>query len=347
MRFEDWLLCAKKWVNQWFGRSFFDQITRQNATRLSAYFERVKFKHKDHPLIPCIQKQLDELNHTGDWDKVKAIELLIVPLLDPDDLNLELQYRLHYAELYLPEYEYSFFKNQFERHAQPLESSQNSVDTESDALSHKQALLTKLLISLQKFYEDRQLRSIFANKARFKIGLLFGLSIILSVFLLAIGILHPDGIYQYCTNYCPEFTWLNSITADTPDLAETKSAKIQLHFAITALMTGYMGACFSMLISLKSRIETITLKELENLHKLHFIVTRIITGVGAALICYYFFRARVITGSVFPDFTKPEEIDLNSKSYFTLIIWSFIAGFSEKLVPSILSKTEGQLANNQ
>ena len=98
-----------------------------------------------------------------------------------------------------------------------------------------------------------------------------------------------------------------------------------------------------MMISLKNRIETITLQELENQHSLHFILTRIITGVGAALICYYFFRSELLAGSLFPDFGNVGEINLNSRTFFTLIIWCFIAGFSEKLVPSILAKTEDQV----
>ncbi len=336
--------CLRKMINEWFGRSFFDQLSQQQATRLNAYFIRIKTTHPDHPLIPLIQQKLDELQQNADWDAVKAIELLLVPLLDSDDLNIELLYQLHHAQFFLPDYEHDFFQDQLKSSIQPTHSPQPDTNTE-DLESHKRALLTKLLVCMQKFHEDRKLRSIFANKARFKIGLFFGVSILSSIFLLAIGILHPQGIYQYCSNYCPSFTWLRSITGDIQNPTDAQQIdKIQLHFAITALMAGFMGACFSMLISLKSRIEVITLKELENLHKLHFILTRIITGIGAALICYYFFRAQLITGSIFPDFTKAEEINLHSKTYFTLIIWCFIAGFSEKLVPSILSKTEEQLA---
>jgi len=334
-------------INQWFGRSYYDQINQQNVTRLSTYFLRVKDAQADNPLLQQIQEQLQHLQEKAEWDKVKAIELLLVPLLDADDLDMELHYKLHNAQLFLPEYEAGFFRECYETMMQKPEA-QGHTSVPEEILSRKRALLTKLTVSLQKFQEDRLLRSIFANKARFKIGLFFGLAIIFSVFLLAIGILHPEGIYQYCSRYCPQFTWLTSITAEIPEPTDTQQAdKIHLHFAIAALMAGYMGACFSMLISLKSRIETITLKELENLHKLHFILTRIITGIGAALICYYFFRAQLLTGSLFPDFSEQKEIHLNSKTYFTLIIWCFIAGFSEKLVPSILSKTEGQLAERK
>nr|WP_305909751.1 hypothetical protein [Methylomarinum sp. Ch1-1]MDP4522683.1 hypothetical protein [Methylomarinum sp. Ch1-1] len=171
----------------------------------------------------------------------------------------------------------------------------------------KRALLSKLTASLHRFYEGRQHRSMYANKARLKIGFFFSAAILLSVFLLAIGILYPDGIYQYVA----DSPWLKTLTAESPD-----STPIHLHFAITALMAGYMGACFSMLISLKARVETVTLQELGNLHSLHFILTRIITGIGAALICYYFFRAELLSGSLFPDFGQKQEINLNSKSFF-------------------------------
>ncbi len=340
---DDW----KDRINQWFGRSYYDQINRQNITRLTTYFLRIKATQADHPLLQQIQEQLQQLQEKADWEKAKAIELLLVPLLDPDDLDMELRYQLHNAQLFLPEYDSGFFQDCFATIIEKPEAQQPLPD--SDAIpGRKRALLTKVTVSLQKFHEDRLLRSIFANKARFKIGLFFGLAITFSVFLLAIGILHPEGIYQYCSRYCRQFTWLTSIAAEIQDPTEAQQTdKIHLHFAIAALMAGYMGACFSMLISLKGRIETITLKELENLHKLHFILTRIITGIGAALICYYFFRAQLLTGSLFPDFSEETEIHLNSKTYFTLIIWCFIAGFSEKLVPSILSKTEGQLAERK
>jgi len=55
------------------------------------------------------------------------------------------------------------------------------------------------------------------------------------------------------------------------------------------------------------------------------------------------FRANLLSGSLFPDFRNNEEISLRSRSFFTLIIGCFIAGFSEKLMSSILSKTEAQV----
>lgn len=56
----------------------------------------------------------------------------------------------------------------------------------------------------------------------------------------------------------------------------------------------------------------------------------------------------MLSGSVFPDMTAittsldPDQ--LNGKDLSLFVIWSFIAGFSEKFVPNLLSKTE-QKAN--
>lgn len=320
--------------SKWFYASSLDQINRQSYIRLSTSFQNVE---KKGPTTPYIEEQLDKLKNDSDWNTVKSIELLLIPLLRECDLEIELHYQLHKAGSLLSRQEYNFFQQEFD-----------DIEEGNSVNDKKRALLTKLTVSLHKFYEDRQLRSVFANKARLKIGIFFTLAIVFSVFLLAIGILHPDGIYQYCARYFAGVEWIDALAADVPDSMPTSQVdKIHLHYAITALMAGCMGACFSMLISLKNRIETITLQELENQHSWHFILTRIITGIGAALICYYFFRAELLSGALFPDFAKGQEINLNSRHFFTLIIWCFIAGFSEKLVPSILSQTEAQVEKNK
>jgi len=313
---------------KWIATSDFDQINEQSYIRLANSFQNIE--DKNSPNLEYIELQLQNIKKNPDWNTVKLVELLLIPLLNEYDLDIELHHQLHKAKSLFSKHDFNFFTEEFNLVSEdPLLS-----------INRKQALLSQLTESLHMYYEDRQLRSVFANSARLKIGVFFSIAIFFSVFLLAIGILHPDGIFQYYSN----FYWPSSISTAIDQPITTKNIdKIHLHYAITALMAGGMGSCFSMLISLKSRIETVTLQELDNIHSLHFIVTRIITGIGAALICYYFFRADLLSGSLFPDFRNDEEISLSSRSFFTLIIWCFIAGFSEKLVPSILSKTEAQV----
>jgi hypothetical protein len=94
-------------------------------------------------------------------------------------------------------------------------------------------------------------------------------------------------------------------------------------------------------------------------------------GICGALVVFFFLRSGVIQGSVFPDFTRLgfDYIDYSaflgqikaspdqmpnpavmhtiepSASLALLAMWSFIAGFSERLVPTILSNTEASFSN--
>jgi hypothetical protein len=79
-----------------------------------------------------------------------------------------------------------------------------------------------------------------------------------------------------------------------------------------------------------------------------FTISKIVTGFGAGLIMFYFLQSGLIKGIAFPEFTGDDHIILDGdfRSLALLIIWCFISGFSEKLVPGILSKTEEQVMSN-
>jgi len=84
-----------------------------------------------------------------------------------------------------------------------------------------------------------------------------------------------------------------------------------------------------------------------------------------AFVLYSFLRAGLVSGEIFPDFDKlglefsdfsggdtpPKIAALISRSVGPsralnlLTMWSFVAGFSERLVPTILSNTEASFAN--
>lgn len=72
----------------------------------------------------------------------------------------------------------------------------------------------------------------------------------------------------------------------------------------------------------------------------------------------FLLHAGIITGSFVPDFSNmtivshipPDHLPatfLIGKELSLLIVWSFIAGFSERLVPSILGRTEARLDSSQ
>lgn len=116
-------------------------------------------------------------------------------------------------------------------------------------------------------------------------------------------------------------------------------------YILTALSAGRMGAAFGMLLSLKGNLAQTALKDLKVIHKFGYIFSRIIVGMGAALILLYFLHANLIEGVFPPKFTEATPM-LDEKNLAILVVWMFLAGFSEKLVPNLLKRTEQRLKDS-
>lgn len=123
----------------------------------------------------------------------------------------------------------------------------------------------------------------------------------------------------------------------------SKSASGDLHLLIFAALAGTWGATFSMLGSLKSRLTGSELDDMKLMRPWVMLLSRALIGTGAGCVLYFFLRSGLLGGSAFPELTILDtEGVAPRKDLALLIIWCFIAGFSEKLVPSILEKTESR-----
>jgi hypothetical protein len=128
----------------------------------------------------------------------------------------------------------------------------------------------------------------------------------------------------------------------------------------TALTSGLLGAFFSRLLSIQTQWANMTLDEAFLHREWSYTVLRAGVGVCGALIVYYFLRSGIADGPLFPKFDDvridlivvPGKADVTavhmafampSKALALLTFWCFLAGFSELLVPSILSSSERQL----
>ncbi len=132
----------------------------------------------------------------------------------------------------------------------------------------------------------------------------------------------------------------------------------------TAITSGFFGAMFSRLLYLQSNWDTLSLGSLKDARDYSSILLRGSVGMTGAIVVYYFLLSGVIGGGLFPRF---EEIGLNQLSFkdqkagsdivalrlvlpnvqlALLVVWSFLAGFSERLVPSILQTTEASVAES-
>lgn len=327
---------AIEWVKDLYPTIFYE-INKHNEIRFHcAYLKIDAAKKMQTPVYGAVEKLLEELEDSPRWSTVKRIELLMPELMESEELDFELKHRLAEVKNLLNSELHDFYLQQL--------NAINEQKQEADKQrQQKVMLLCKLIEDQQTYTESRQLRSQYANKARAKIGPIFAVSIIFSLLLYAIGVLYPDGIYQFINENSGE-GFMQKLFSFEKKLPYYPSANIYLHYALTAVVAGWMGSCFSMLIFLKSRVENITLEELNNLFRMRYILPRIIMGMGAALICYYFFQSGLLAGSMFPQFEEKNVQSLNSSSFFTLLIWCFIAGFSENLIPNILTTTEERFA---
>jgi hypothetical protein len=128
-------------------------------------------------------------------------------------------------------------------------------------------------------------------------------------------------------------------------LSESPLSNVNL-FSFAAL-AGTWGAAFSMLGSLKTRLEGCHLDDMKLMRPWVMILSRVLIGTGAGCILYFFLLSGLLQGGAFPrlmdqDVTNTEGL----KNLALLIIWCFIAGFSEKLVPNLIERTEGRAGSS-
>ncbi len=120
-----------------------------------------------------------------------------------------------------------------------------------------------------------------------------------------------------------------------------------------AFATGVFGAAFSMIIRASDLLNDADIDRLRVLVMIPFILLRLGVGAGAAVILYFAVRSGLLEGNLWPDLTaigfaaaKKTEADFALNAFVpnthlaALMVWSFVAGFSEKLVPNILNRLE-------
>ncbi|MGA3208068.1 MAG: hypothetical protein ABSE05_09600 [Syntrophales bacterium] len=132
----------------------------------------------------------------------------------------------------------------------------------------------------------------------------------------------------------------------------------QTYLVGIVFLTGLIGG----FVSIQQRLPTVGLNELRELSESWVSILLIpINGGIFAMVLMFMFVSGILEGSLFPKYSQPDILQDNIIESFQnwlrasfpqsgpdvakLLFWSFVAGFSERLVPQIIRKTAEKVDN--
>lgn len=291
--------------------------------------------------IALLRDAGDEETSEIEWDDVYKAERMIALLLSGKELRYEIGARLQELSSEKPS-EADRLRREYDALLRPAADS-GATPADDGVL---RLFLVRLMELLHSIAKKKTLIRPIRKQATRNI-----LALVMAAFLLVIF---------------PYIYLVFDYNAKAPEAIDRIRSVWSLFALYTALAAGLLGAFFSRLLSLNNQWSTTDLDEVF-LHR-EFAYTLLRAGVGmcGALIVYFFLQSGIIEGSLFPDFNKlaikfitpaPSAtaaagesllgmvLTVPSTDLALLIVWCFLAGFSERLVPSILLNTERQLTS--
>lgn len=122
---------------------------------------------------------------------------------------------------------------------------------------------------------------------------------------------------------------------------------------IYVIWCGMLGAYFSRSVAMRSSIATLDYDILVADYSKWSVTQRLVIGAIAAFVMYLLIASNLLAGDLFPSVTYrappadptigDESLTIPSIAFAKLLIWSVIAGFSERLLPDQLSRLENSV----
>lgn len=286
--------------------------------------------------IAYLRQKADRPENKGEWRIVNEIELLMVGLFDLPALRLEAQRTLLEAKaIDLP----------------CLAEYAKLVEQHHDDEPALRETLFRLALDVQDKFRKRYLLREFIAAYTARVSLIFSLAttffILLVIALAWIAQDHLAAIFRM-----PE----GIEGPPAPPVGPEGGMRAFASFYV-ALAAGLFGAAFSMMSQTKKRVEAATLEDMRTNARFAMLLFRLGVGIGAAMILYFVFDTGLLgDGTLTPKLREAGfDASLASTALFTsigglspnkdlslLMLWSFVAGFSEVLVPTMLRQAEGK-----
>jgi hypothetical protein len=253
------------------------ELTNQFYVTLRAYFARVK----QHPVRNQVAfdrvTQLVDAGAVQNWTNAYEIEQLLVHLFDDETVATELGIRVIEARSVLrPElgalYDAQFHELEKAQAGAPAQPLTPSVE------DRRRTLLGRLINDLQwRYIVNEATRRLSKSITRSTASLFV---VALTLFLVAVATVYLDNVAFTLGDL--RLVWL-------------------------AGLAGAFGATFSMLATLRSRLDDSKLDDLKVLKVFAVLVSRALVGAGAACILFFFLMSGLLGGTAFPTLTEPEQ----------------------------------------
>lgn len=298
-------------------------ITKQFFLTLRAAFLRVPEPPAGEQPARRIWERASEIVKRGEtapsWDDNYQIEQYLADLHAAEALRAEIAVRsIEAARVLRPELA-AWYAGERER----IEKSDDLQAVEP----HLRALLGRLVNDLQWRYKIRE--SVRGYKQQISRDAAIAFVVALGAFGLVLFFgLDPDG----SEGHSPEGG------TDQRGLAGALSL---------AAVTGAFGASFSMLINSSKRLANGSLDDLKLLASRWVLLSRVLVGCGAAVVLLFFLYGGLLAGSAFPELAGEAARELELRGLALLVFWCFLSGFSETLVPALLSRMERKASGDE
>ena len=291
----------------------------------------------------AIREQIERLKAEADrngayheWSAAGEIEQLLIGLMDETTMKVEMRRYLADARRI---------------GVTPVEDYEELArECEDEPVAYR-ATLVRLASEVQQRFRKRHILREFVAAYTARVSLLFFMSAAWFA-----GLLFLMTYAEYTISAAAA---VNTSIMIGPSLPPELGWSRSLSPVVLALAAGNFGAAFSMMAQTRKRIEISGLEDMRTNSRMVMLLFRLCVGVGAAMIIFYVFDSGVLGESA--NFPNPQharidyattgagqnavDVLLPNSDLSLLLVWCFIAGFSEVLVPSILQRAEGGVAN--